>query len=88
MEKLLKTRLNNEGLHPHIVSEKEWFIEWKQDEIVIPLITARDLVEMGFFPPNERFGSMLNQLRGAIIEGVVPRDVRDAQIDWIRKNFN
>jgi hypothetical protein len=87
VEKLLKVRLNDEGLHPHIIATHHWLIEWKQDEAIIPLITARDLIEMGFFPPNARFASILNQLRGAIIEGVVPRDVRDAQIDWVRKNF-
>jgi hypothetical protein len=86
VETLLISRLKEEGLELYI-NNKEWSIEWKQADVIIPLITARDLIEMGYYPPNARFSTILNQLRGAIIEGVVPRNVRNAQIDWIRKNF-
>lgn len=82
----LKTRLNNEQLHPRILGPTKWSFQWKQEEIVMPLITGRDLVHMGYVP-GALFETILNQLRGAIIEGVVAGDIRDAQLNWVRSSF-
>ena len=85
----LKRVCDSEGLYMSVRGE-EWSCDWslKSTEMVMPRITGRDLMEMGYnVGKGDLFRTILNSLRGAIMSGQVSDQSVMAQREWVRQNF-
>jgi len=84
--KSLKLMFLKDGLSP----TEDWCVSWKPlpNEMIIPLLSARDLVSMGYDPSEgDLFRRILNALRKAIAAEEVGNELIQAQIVWVKRNF-
>lgn len=62
-------------------------ISWSKSRIV-PRLTSRHLVEMGYNPANgDLFRQILDSVRMAIAKGMVSNELIDGQIQWVKEHF-
>lgn len=89
---LLEQRCNSEGLYPDVNQETcIWKFIWTGEKLgkpILPIITARDLVNMGYNVRDQAlFQQILAQLRRAINIGSVDKESSVAQRKWVSDNF-
>lgn len=85
---LIEARLISEGMTPLIAGEV-WTISCKPlPHEMLPLLTARELVQMGYNPAEGNlFERILEGLRKAIKEGQIRGDYKDGQIAWVKEKY-
>lgn len=81
----LKTLLNGKGFGCTITSDNNVCVSWKDNEPILPTITAQDLTLMGY--NTSEFGRILHELRLALTKGDATIQTQQSQIIWIQQNF-
>jgi len=84
----IKDEFAKENLTP-VVTGDCWKFHWKPklQEMSVCLVTARDLVAMGYpAHQGDLFRTIHNRVGEAIATGDVQKDSLEAQKEWIRKN--
>lgn len=76
--------LENKGFTIELIPNKYIKINWKDDDVIIPKISASDITELGHGINNMKL--ILNELTKAIIKKEVA-ETKQSQIIWIKKNF-
>lgn len=93
-ELIVEASMNNKHLHDLLIKEdllvktegRSYYLSWNipPEEVKMPLITTRDLIELGL--PVDKFGIILSELRMAKAKKEVANTLQ-AEIIWVKKIF-
>jgi len=62
-------------------------LSWKKQYGRMPVLTTRDLIEAGYRVNEERYGTILRELKRAILDGDVREATLQAELLWVKSAF-